>query len=214
MRLKRFSHCLSHTDLFVAAGAVAEGNDLSLFFGDKKSLNSVRDECRFLSKEIYGQVVLDTVVCCVDILAVRTNSTTGKKECLLVERASEPAKGYWWPPGGRLLKGETFFDAAERKAREETGLSDVKPVQVLGVWNTFFPTSNWDTSDTKGTQTVNPIVLVELGGVAEVSLDETSENFKWIPLDYEQAVANGENSYVLEGLARLNAWDPSYASRR
>jgi colanic acid biosynthesis protein WcaH len=100
-----------------------------------------------------------------------------------VERASEPVKGVWWWPGGRLLKGETFFDAAIRKAKQETGLTQVKPIQVLGVWNTFFPTSHWDTPTEKGTQTVNPIVLVELttpGG--DVVLDETSERWRWIEM--------------------------------
>lgn len=79
---------------------------------------------------------------------------TNRKECLLVERATEPVKGVWWLPGGRLFKGETFFDGAIRKAKEETGLDNVKPIQVLGFYNTFFPTSAWDTDECKGTQTV------------------------------------------------------------
>jgi ADP-ribose pyrophosphatase YjhB (NUDIX family) len=113
---------------------------------------------------------------------VRANTTkTGgkKKECLLVLRSSEPVKGVWWLPGGRLLKGESFFVAAKRKAQEETGLTNVTCIQVLGVWNTFFPTSNWDTGQEKGTQTVNPIVLVELNDVdADVKLDDTSEEVR------------------------------------
>jgi ADP-ribose pyrophosphatase YjhB (NUDIX family) len=101
----------------------------------------------------------------------------------LVFRSSEPVKGVWWLPGGRLLKGETFFAAAQRKAREETGLTNVSCIQILGVWNTFFPTSNWDNETDKGTQTVNPIVLVELNDVDEdVKLDDTSEEVRleWI----------------------------------
>lgn len=44
-------------------------------------------------------MVLDSVICCVDILAVRYNAVTQQKECLLVERGSEPVKGVWWLPG-------------------------------------------------------------------------------------------------------------------
>lgn len=113
--------------------------------------------------------------------------------------------------GGRLLKGETFFAAATRKAREETGLMNVKPVQVLGVWNTFFPTSNWDTALKRGTQTVNPIVLVELLDTgADIKLDETSESYRWIGLDPAVADANGEDRYVLQALLRLQALNPNY----
>jgi ADP-ribose pyrophosphatase YjhB (NUDIX family) len=113
--------------------------------------------------------------------------------------------------GGRLLKGETFFAAAIRKAHEETGLTDACPIQVLGVWNTFFPTSHWDTAEHRGTQTVNPIVLVELEDQAtEIQLDSTSESYRWMGLDPVAAQANGEDRYVVQALLRLQAWDPEY----
>ena len=192
------------------AGATIEGEDLSLFYGDVDELTTITPARKFLPEDLYGKLVRDCVVFCVDIVLVRTNKV-GKKECLLVKRSSEPVKGVWWWPGGRMLKGETFFDAAERKAKQETGLSDVTCVQVLGIWNTFFPTSNWDTETEKGTQTVNAIVLVELNSVgADVELDDTSEDSRWITLDPEDADNNGEDKYVLQGLLRLQAWNPSY----
>ncbi|KAG7343203.1 NUDIX hydrolase domain-like protein [Nitzschia inconspicua] len=192
------------------AGATMEGNDLSLYYGDISQLTTVTQSRKFLPSEVYGKLVRDCVVCCVDCLLVRT-SKEGKKECLLVLRSSEPVKGVWWLPGGRLLKGESFFAAAKRKAQEETGLTNVTCIQVLGVWNTFFPTSNWDTDTEKGTQTVNPIVLVELNDEgADVKLDDTSEEWRWISLDPEEAIQNGEDKYVVQGLLRLQAWNPSY----
>lgn len=196
-----------------SAGATIEGNDLSLFYGDVGKLTTTPQAKRFLPADLYGRMVRDCVVCCLDCLLVRYNPTLGRKECLLVERASEPVKGVWWLPGGRMFKGETFFRCAVRQAAEETGLSDVKPVQVLGCFNTFFPTSNWDTEEDKGTQTVNPIVLVEVQNPsADVSLDETSRQSRWIPLDPDEAKANGEDKYVLQALSRLQAWDPTYNS--
>ena len=203
-------HCLDVSVHNFLAGAVIEGDDLSLFYGDVAELTTITKERKFLPKDVYGTMVQDSVICCVDILAVRVNDETGKKECLLVERGSEPVKGVWWLPGGRLLKGETFVAAATRKAREETGLTAIRPVQVLGVWNTFFPTSNWDTDTKKGTQTVNPIVLVELLEKIDVKLDDTSENYRWIGLDPTIAAANGEDPYVLQALLRLQAWNPNY----
>mmetsp|Transcript_9897 Transcript_9897/g.20604 ORF Transcript_9897/g.20604 Transcript_9897/m.20604 type:complete len:231 (-) Transcript_9897:76-768(-) len=191
-------------------GATIEGEDLSLFYGDIAKLKTITPSRKFLPEDLYGRLVKDCIVFCVDIVLVRT-TTQGKKECLLVKRSSEPVKGVWWWPGGRMLKGETFFDAAQRKAVQETGLSNTTCVQVLGIWNTFFPTSNWDTPESKGTQTVNAIVLVELQGVGEeIALDETSEDSRWISLDPELAKANGEDKYVLQGLLRLESWNPGY----
>ena len=197
-------------NLFFTAGAATEGDDLSLFYGDVAELTTITKERKFLPKDVYSTMVQDSVICCVDILAVHINEKSGQKECLLVERGSDPVKGVWWLPGGRLLKGETFFAAATRKAREETGLTAVRPVQVLGVWNTFFPTSNWDTATKKGTQTVNAVVLVELMEKGDVKLDDTSENYRWIELDPAVAAANGEDQYVLQALLRLQGWDPKY----
>jgi hypothetical protein len=117
------------------AGATEEGNDLSLFYGDVDELTTITDSRKFLPSDLYGKLVRDCVVFCVDIVLVRKTSDN-KQECLLVKRSSEPAKGLWWWPGGRMLKGETFFDAAKRKAQQETGLDDVTCIQVLGIWNT------------------------------------------------------------------------------
>jgi colanic acid biosynthesis protein WcaH len=197
---------------FHSAGATAEGNDLSLFYGNttitNETLNTVTTS-KFLEDSLYARLVRETVVCCVDICLVRRNAKTNKKECLLVERSSEPAKGVWWWPGGRLLKGETFFDAAKRKALQETGVT-VTPIQVLGVWNTFFPTSAWDTEESKGTQTVNPIVLVEMDQGETVKLDAQSENYRWISLDPKRAMEANEDRYVLQALLRLQSWNPNY----
>jgi len=188
-----------------------EGEDLSLFYGDVDALTTITDRRKFLPSDIYASLVRDAVVCCVDIVLVR--KVKSKKECLLVERSSEPVKGVWWWPGGRLLKGETFFAAAKRKAEQETGITNVQPIQVLGVWNTFFPTSAWDNEESTGTQTVNPIVLVEvLDDKDDVRLDATSENYRWISLDPQVAKENGEDKYVIGALERLKAWNPSYDS--
>jgi colanic acid biosynthesis protein WcaH len=201
------------TPSLTLAGATVKGNDLSLFYGNVEELTKVTDRRKYLPGDVYKKVVQDSVVCCVDILLVRFNPAENRKECLLVLRSTEPAKGLWWLPGGRLLKGETFFAAARRKARQETGLTAVTPVQVLGVWNTFFPTSHWDDDESKGTQTVNPIVLVEvLQAGADVELDETCESYQWISLDPEAAAKAGQDRYVLQALLRLQAWDQSYAT--
>ena len=202
-----FAQSLSHACMSLSAGATVEGNDLSLFYSsDIKSLTTTTEEQKLLPPATYGKLVRDCVLCCVDCLIVRTSPISGEKECLLVERSSEPIRGVWWLPGGRIFRGETFFDAAIRKTREETGLSGARPIQILGFWNCFFPTSNWDTEEQHGTQTVQPVVLVELTEGSEVLLDDTSERYRWISLEPDLAVKNEEDKYVVEVLRRLKAW--------
>lgn len=213
-----------------------EGEDSSLFYGDIHELTTVTESARFLPKELYGAIVRETVVCCLDIVLVRWNALQQHKECLLVLRTSEPAKGYWWFPGGRICKGETFFAVATRKAQQETGITAVRPVQLLGVWNTFFPRSAWDhptnddqhettnittntttttTTHPRGTQTVNPVVLVEIlpvqNHVESLRLDSQSADARWISLDPQ--LVRGEDVYVQQALERLEAWDSQYKYR-
>lgn len=42
---------------------------------------------------------------------------------LLVKRSNAPQKGKWAIPGGSVKLGETLQEAAEREAKEETGLT-------------------------------------------------------------------------------------------
>ena len=191
------------------AGASREFNDLSIFYGEEKELTKVERNCSNLPEDFYGQLVRDCIVTCVDCLIVRRNSLSQRLECILVERSDEPAKGKWWWPGGRMFKGETFFTAALRKCKTETGLTG-NCIQVLGVYNTFFPTSAWDTDKVMGTQTMNAVVLIEVADGAEVHLDKTSDRFRWTVVDPDDASERGEDKYVVAALRRMKAWKQTF----
>ncbi|MCW3127692.1 MAG: hydrolase [Bacteroidetes bacterium] len=53
---------------------------------------------------------------------------------VLAKRKSEPYKGYWGLPGGKLEGYETIQDTAIREAKEETGL-DIRLDKVIGVYS-------------------------------------------------------------------------------
>lgn len=51
---------------------------------------------------------------------------------LMVRRGTEPNKGLWTIPGGRVEKGEYLNDAVVREVKEETGI-DIQVKELLGI---------------------------------------------------------------------------------
>src|SRR4051812_26509416 len=63
---------------------------------------------------------------------------------VLVRRGRPPLAGEWSIPGGAVKLGETLRQAAEREAREETGL-EIEPGEVLEVFESITPDSEGKT---------------------------------------------------------------------
>ena len=127
-------------------------------------MTTIHDEYRMLPGSLYKAAVENLIVVCVDVLAKTTDN-----KLILFLRRDKPADKIWWWPGGRMFRGETFFDTAIRKINDETGgaaaKSSVKPLGIVNVWNTFFPDSAWDGERLfmkRGTQTVNVTVVVSI----------------------------------------------------
>ncbi len=57
---------------------------------------------------------------------------------LLVERATEPLKGYWSLPGGIVEAGEKLEDGIRREVLEETGLQ-VEPLSMFEIFERIIP---------------------------------------------------------------------------
>ena len=61
---------------------------------------------------------------------------------LLIQRGTEPNKGLWSFPAGRIELGETLFEAVKREAKEEAGI-EIEPLEL-------FQTHDWIARDDAG----------------------------------------------------------------
>ncbi|MEB3324592.1 MAG: GDP-mannose mannosyl hydrolase [Cyanobacteriota bacterium] len=90
-----------------------------------------------LSPEAFLAVVRDAPLVSIDLLL---EDPIGR--LLVGLRRNEPARGFWFVPGGRVRKGERLPDALQRIAKAELGLN-VEPDawQLAGVFEHHYPTN-------------------------------------------------------------------------
>ena len=97
---------------------------------------------------------------------------------LLVKRKREPVNGGWWVPGGRIWKGETFQEAAERIATIEVGLAIRGFGEIIGVHNLLFDADPFGHGN--GTHTVSLVMAYRVWpGSVRVLDDNHSESMWW-----------------------------------
>ncbi|KFZ36860.1 GDP-mannose mannosyl hydrolase [Shewanella mangrovi] len=86
-------------------------------------------ECEFI------QVVRSTPLISIDLVVKDTNGNY-----LLGQRTNRPAQGYWFVPGGRILKDESIKEAFIRLTMEELGVSiPESQAKFIGVFEHFYP---------------------------------------------------------------------------
>jgi colanic acid biosynthesis protein WcaH len=88
----------------------------------------------FLDDTTFKTVIASTPLISIDLVIKNT-----KGEYLLGFRNNRPAQGFWFVPGGRILKDETMDDAFIRLCKDELGVA-LMPQQAvfLGAFEHFY----------------------------------------------------------------------------
>lgn len=98
----------------------------------------------FLNKEDFANAVRTTPLISLDFIIENEFG-----EFLVGKRTNRPAKGYWFVPGGRVLKDETLEQAFIRLTEEELGQKfSITHGQFLGIWQHFYDDNFSDASFT------------------------------------------------------------------
>lgn len=130
-----------------------------------------------LEKKIYKTVVKNTPLVSIDLCIV----WDGK--ILLGKRKNDPLKGFFFTPGGRILKNEAHIDCLKRVARSELGLilDDLKQAELMGVWDHFYENSAFD--EEVSTHYVNLPHCIFCDKRPEILLDDQHDTFEWFDLN-------------------------------
>ena len=96
----------------------------------------------FLDKETFRTVVRSAPLVSIDLVVINSLG-----QVLLGQRTNRPAQGFWFVPGGRILKDESMAAAFLRLSKAELGLaSELGDAEFLGVYEHFY-TDNFSGTD-------------------------------------------------------------------
>ncbi len=91
----------------------------------------------WLSRKVFQTVIDATPLVAIDLVVRNPGG-----ELLLGERLNRPAQGYWFVPGGRILKNESLDDAFRRLTLAELGSAfERSDARLLGVYEHFYADS-------------------------------------------------------------------------
>jgi len=85
-----------------------------------------------LSPTDFKTIVKSTPLVSIDLIVRNSEGSV-----LLGKRINRPAQGFWFVPGGRVLKDESFDYAFKRLIKEELGLNSVES-KFKGIYQHFY----------------------------------------------------------------------------
>lgn len=91
----------------------------------------------WLNDDTFATVIRSTPLISIDLVVCNSAG-----QILLGERVNRPAQGFWFVPGGRILKDETMEAAFRRISKSELGLELSRDAaQFLGLYEHFYADS-------------------------------------------------------------------------
>ena len=136
-----------------------------------------------LDPKIFKTIVEHTPLVSIDLCLVC------RGEILLGKRNNEPLKGWWFTPGGRIHKNETWQNGLRRIALSELGLpvEDIDGFTLMGVWDHFYPNSVVDQEISTHYLNLPRYACFETR--PEIVADDQHAEFEWFDLS---VVSNDE----------------------
>ena len=134
------------------------------------------------SPSFLSHAELDTVIRLAPLIAIDLIIRNDRDEVLLGLRRNEPAKDYYFVPGGMILKNERLTEAFARLVKNETGhAGSLDEARLIGVFEHFYD-SNRSGRSGYGTHYVVLGYEWKWPGAAAPRPDDQHSELKWWPV--------------------------------
>ncbi len=113
------------------------------------------------------------------LVAIDLIIRNSRNQALLGLRNNEPAKGFYFVPGGIILKNERLADAFARILQNETNLSGrIEEARFVGAFEHFYDTNRFGEPD-YGTHYVVLGYELKLADTAALKMDAQHSELRW-----------------------------------
>ena len=145
-----------------------------------------------LSRNRFTNIVRDTPLISIDLVVL----FQGK--ALLGQRCNEPAKGYWFVPGGRIHKNEHINQAFCRLSQQELGVEmATADADFLGVYEHLYDT-NFSERGGFGTHYVVLAYTIALDKMLTELPTQQHSDYRWVEvkkINNEGAIHDNTKAY-------------------
>lgn len=130
----------------------------------------------FLDNATFSTVLTGTPLVSLDLIVQSADGSV-----LLGQRVNRPAKGYWFVPGGRILKNESLAAAFERLTVNELGQRfAITSANLIGPYDHFYSDSVF--GETPSTHYVAIAYLIVVPHLANLPREQHSA-YRWFKVD-------------------------------
>ena len=134
-----------------------------------------KNHLNFLTNEEWKSCVKNLPIIAIDLIIQNKNS-----EILMGKRLNNPAKNFFFVPGGRVLKNEKINDAFERISLDEIGrINKIEDATFLNYYEHFYPNSIWEIEKIS-THYIVLAFKLNSNKNDKFDLNNQHKDFKWI----------------------------------
>jgi len=142
-----------------------------------------KKDIKFLDKEDFEFIIKNTPLISIDLCVTNNN------KLLIGKRLNEPAKYYYFVPGGRIYKNETINEAIIRICEQEIGIKKhmykIEDLELLGIYEHFY-TQNFFEKDHYNTHYIVMAYQINLNNIDSINkqnIFSQHSDLKWISVE-------------------------------
>ena len=133
----------------------------------------------FLDQKKFETVIDSTPLVSIDLVVLNENN-----EALLGQRLNRPAEGFWFVPGGRILKSELLANAFKRLSLNELGIElELSIAELLGPYDHFYDDCVFNDKIKTHYVAIAYVLRLTNQQLDALPLNEQHNAYKWFSFD-------------------------------